>query len=273
MIFHIFHILVAQFWFIFCSALYIHPTLISSMRDWGSNSLAICQVGSRLSNQPGRDWTSVCQRLKFNGLRVVLAALREPTNGSIRKNPVVVTVHFDVLHMEVQIVYPWVPTNWWQDQTCLWQRCDMILLARRFKGDLKRFYHTVRINESYVVCSKLCSKRYYNGIIMSLVGPDLFVAIVQKKGWNLLNLIVFQTSRLQGPRRGKSCTLRPSRSTQNQGENQSLWRSIDLFVCRRSSNRCQDKLRLLNFWRCSTGSSWIFQIQSSIRHILHRRLH
>lgn len=143
MIFHIFHILVAQFWFIFCSALYIHPTLISSMRDWGSNSLAICQVGSRLSNQPGRDWTSVCQRLKFNGLRVVLAALREPTNGSIRKNPVVVTVHFDVLHMEVQIVYPWVPTNWWQDQTCLWQRCDMILLARRLKGDLKRFYHTV----------------------------------------------------------------------------------------------------------------------------------
>lgn len=88
-----------------------------------------------------------------------------------------VTVHFDVLHMEVQIVCPWIPTNWWQDQTCSWQRCDMILFARRFKGDLKKFYYTVRINESYV----MCSKRYDNGIIISLVGPDLSVAIVQKK--------------------------------------------------------------------------------------------
>ena len=48
--------------------------------------------------------------------------------------------------------------------------------------------------------------------------------------WNLLNLITFQTSRLQGPRRGKSCTLRPNRSTRNQGENQSV------FVCSLSAD-------------------------------------
>ena len=159
-IFHmIFHILVASCWFN-CfhvqHSLYIHhhSSHFDDFDAWLRKQFARHLAGWIEAVKSARQRLDVdVTTLEIQRARSGFCCFRVNLEMARFLRPVFVTIHFDVLHMEVQIVYPWVPTNWWQDQTCLWQRCDIISFAWRFKGDLKKVYYTVRIKERYVVCT------------------------------------------------------------------------------------------------------------------------